>query len=165
MLTWPIGLANNVLFFVLFYEARLFADMALQAVYFALGCYGWWVWIAGREGSDSKPSRTTRREWIVLTVALPAITLGLRAVLIRSGGAAPFFDALTTALSLAAQLLLARKRVENWALWIATDLIYVPLYLSRGLVLTALLYGVFLAMCIAGWRDWRRVLIADEARA
>lgn len=100
-----------------------------------------------------------------MLATLPAMTVGLRAILVASGGAAPFFDALTTALSLAAQLLLARKRLENWALWILTDLIYVPLYLSRGLVLTAVLYAIFLAMCVVGWRDWRRILIASEAPA
>lgn len=165
VLTWPVGLANNALFFALFYEARLYADMALQTVYFGLGCYGWWIWIGKRDGSGPAITRARRAEWIVLLATLPAMTVGLRAILVASGGAAPFLDALTTALSLAAQLLLARKRLENWALWILTDLIYVPLYLSRGLVLTAVLYAIFLAMCVVGWRDWRRILIASEAPA
>jgi nicotinamide mononucleotide transporter len=71
-------------------------------------------------------------------------------------GAAPFWDALTTVLSLAAQYLLSRKRFENWFLWIAADIIYVPLYFSRALPLIAVLYFVFLVMCIVGLMEWAR---------
>lgn len=154
---WPIGIANNVFFFVLFLRGRLYADMGLQVVYFALGAYGWLNWIYGGKNRTELPiSRTTVREWAVLAAAIPLGTWGLRELLLLANGAAPFWDSLTTVISLAAQYLLCRKRLENWLLWIAADLIYVPLYLSRGLPLTALLYGLFLAMCVIGLREWRR---------
>lgn len=152
---WPVGLANNVVFALLFWQSRLFADMALQFVYLALGAYGWVNWLHG--GVNRQPlriTRTTRTEWLALAVAIPAGTWLLRAFLIAVNGAAPFWDALTTVLSLAAQYLLCQKRLENWALWIIADLIYVPLYLSRGLMLTALLYAVFLGMCLMGVKAW-----------
>ena len=156
---WPVGLANNVFFFVLFFRGRLFADMSLQVVYFALGVYGWlnWVW-GGENRTVLKITRTTRTEWLVLLSAIPLCTWGLREVLIAVNGAAPLWDSLTTVLSLAAQYLLCRKRLENWIFWIAADLIYVPLYLSRQLPLTAVLYAVFLAMCLVGVREWTRTL-------
>lgn len=163
LLTWPIGLLNNALFFALFLEARLFADMGLQAVYFALGCYGWWLWTVRRGAAPGAVTRATRGEWVGVALAVPLATVLLRELLIRANGAAPFLDALSTAISLAAQLLLARKRLENWALWIVADLIYVPLYVSRGLQLTALLYAIFLAMCVVGLRDWRRALERQSA--
>lgn len=72
ILTWPIGLLNNASYFALFFDARLFADMALQAVYFALGCYGWWAWIARRDGSSAAITRMNRMEWIAVFVAIPA---------------------------------------------------------------------------------------------
>ena len=93
-----------------------------------------------------------------MAAAIPVGTWALREILLAVNGAAPFWDAATTVLSLAAQYLLGRKRVENWLLWIAADLIYIPLYLSRALPLTAVLYAAFLAMCLIGWRDWRRSL-------
>lgn len=156
---WPIGLANNVVFFVLFLQSRLYADMGLQVIYFALGVYGWVLWLNGGRTLDRLPvTRTTRTEWIVLACAVPLGTWALREVLIVVSGAAPFWDSLTTVLSLAAQYLLCRKRLENWFLWITADVIYVPLYLSRDLPLTALLYAVFLTMCLIGLREWRRSL-------
>lgn len=156
VLTWPIGLASNVLFFALFLDARLYADMALQAVYFALGCYGWWLWIARRGVAPLAVTRSARWEWALVFAGIPLATVAVREVLIAANGAAPFLDALTTAISLTAQYLLGRKRVENWALWIVADAIYVPLYVSRGLHLTAVLYAIFLLMCSVGLRDWWR---------
>jgi nicotinamide mononucleotide transporter len=154
---WPIGLANNVFFFVLFLQGRLFADMSLQLVYFGLGIYGWLNWLFGGERrSVLQISRTTRVEWLALLGVIPLLTWGLREILIAVNGAAPFWDALTTVLSLAAQYLLCRKRFENWFFWIAADIIYIPLYLSRHLPLTAALYAVFLAMCLVGVRTWSR---------
>jgi nicotinamide mononucleotide transporter len=160
---WPIGLANNVLFFVLFFRGRLFADMALQAVYFALGVYGWLTWLRGGSWAGPLPvTRTRPWEWAVLPCFVLGGTIVLREVLLVVNGAAPLWDALTTVLSLAAQYLMCRKRFEHWFFWIAADVIYIPLYMSRTLHLTALLYAVFLVMCLFGVRAWRRSLTASS---
>lgn len=154
---WPIGLANNIFFFVLFFQSRLFADMGLQVVFFGLGVYGWLNWLFGGENRTVlKVSRTQRTEWLVLVAAIPLSTWGLREVLIIVNGTAPFWDSLTTVLSLAAQYLLCRKRIENWFFWIAADIIYIPLYFSRQLPLTAVLYAVFLVLCLVGVLEWKR---------
>ena len=100
-------------------------------MYFGLGVYGWWNWRYGGTGhSTLRISRTTCAEWLALTAAISCCTLGLRELLVVVGGAAPFWDSLTTVLSLAAQYLLCRKRLENWVFWIVADMIYVPLYLA-----------------------------------
>ncbi|HEY1123181.1 MAG TPA: nicotinamide riboside transporter PnuC [Haloferula sp.] len=154
---WPIGLANNVFFAVLFWRTRLYADFGLQGVYFALGVWGWWHWLhGGANHSRLKVSRTRRWEWIAIALFLTLGTWGLRELLIVVNGAAPFWDAVTTTLCLAAQYLLCRKRIENWWLWIAADIIYVPLYLSRHLPLTAILYAGFIGLCIIGLIRWKR---------
>jgi nicotinamide mononucleotide transporter len=161
---WPIGLANNVVFLVLFWRSRLYADAGLQVVYFALGAYGWWNWLLGGARQNRlEISRTKRWEWMVLLVAVPLATVGLRSVLIAANGAAPLADAVTTVLSLAAQFLLCRKRIEHWWIWIVTDVLYVPLYLNRALPLTAFLYGVFLIMCVIGLRQWSARFSQDRA--
>ena len=93
-------------------------------------------------------------------VLLPLGTLGLRALLIAVGGASPFWDALTTSISLASQWLLNRKRLENWIGWIVVDIIYVPLYAYKELYLTSILYALFLIMAIMGLRAWRESWLA-----
>jgi nicotinamide mononucleotide transporter len=156
---WPVGLANNLFFAVLFWKARLFADFGLQGIYLILGIYGWWEWLRGGENHTRLAiSRSTRSEWVGIAVFLVLGTWGLREILQAVNGSAPLWDAVTTALSLAAQYLLCRKRIENWFFWIAADVIYVPLYLSKQLPLTALLYGGFLVLCVIGWRRWRKEL-------
>jgi len=77
---------------------------------------------------------------------------------------APFLDALTTSLSLVAQWLLNGKWIESWYFWIAADCIYVPLYFGRGLNLTAVVYMLFLALCVAGWRAWGREHAVERER-
>jgi nicotinamide mononucleotide transporter len=152
---WPLGLANNVVFFALFWHSRLFADMGLQTVYFAFGVYGWWNWLHGSQKHGAlEITRTPLHEALALAALTPLVTWGLWALLVSAHDAAPFLDALTTVLSLVAQYLLCRKRLENWVVWIVVDAIYVPLYLSRNLHLTALLYAAFLVMCIYGLRAW-----------
>jgi len=156
---WPVGLANNVAFAVLFERARLFADMGLQGVYFILGLWGWWQWLrGGKNHSRLTISRTRRAEWFGIVVFIILGTWGLREILLRVNGAAPFWDSLTTIICLAAQYLLCLKRFENWWLWIAADIIYVPLYLHRDLPLTALLYAAFIVLCVTGIRSWRKML-------
>lgn len=160
---WPIGLMNNVVFLVLFWRGRLFADATLQLVYFALGVYGWWSWLrGGPKRADLAISRATRGEWLLVVAFVPVATWGLRLVLVASQGAAPFWDALTTALSLAAQALMCRKRLEHWYLWMVADVVYVPLYVSRDLPLTAVLYAIFFIMCLTGWRTWLARWRADR---
>lgn len=156
---WPVGLANNLFFAFLFWRARLFADMGLQGVYLALGIWGWWAWLRGGENqSRLNVSRATRVEWIGIALFLGFGTWGLSELLIAVNGAAPFWDSLTTTLCLAAQYLLCRKRIENWWLWIAADLIYVPLYFQKHLPLTAVLYAGFIVLCVIGIRHWRKEL-------
>ena len=136
--------------------SRLFADAGLQLVFFAVGVWGWYHWVFRRGARRQLAvSRARRNEWLALVLAAPVATWLLRELLIAVQGAAPFWDALTTVISLGALALQAGKRIENWLWWIAADLVYVPLYLSRGLPLTALLYAIFLAMCFVGWRQWR----------
>jgi nicotinamide mononucleotide transporter len=151
--SWPVGLANNVFFIALFFNARLLADMALQFIYIVLGVLGWYWWLRGGERrSRLRVSRATPATLAVLVVLVAATTWGLTLFLRLVGDAAPFLDALTTTLSLAAQYLLTRKLIENWYVWIAADIIYIWLYGDRGLPLTAALYALFLGLCLFGLR-------------
>jgi nicotinamide mononucleotide transporter len=157
--TFPVGIANNVFFFVLFWDARLYADASLQVVYAVLSAMGWWAW--QRLGPRRGPLEVSAASPALLaaTVAgVVAATLVLMPILREAHGSAPFLDALTTSISLGAQLLLNLKRLQTWFFWIAADLIYIPLYIDRELHLTAIVYVVFLALCFAGLARWRGAL-------
>ncbi|MFB7559505.1 nicotinamide riboside transporter PnuC [Streptomyces brevispora] len=158
---WPIGIANNLFFILLFAQSGLYADAGLQIVFIALAAYGWWTWThGGGPGADGLPVRsTTRAEWALLFAAGVVGTLALTVLLDRAtDSTVPFWDALTTALSLAATYGQCRKLVESWWLWIAADVVYIPLYAYKELYLTSLLYAGFLMLCLIGLRNWRRDL-------
>ncbi|HEX8071371.1 MAG TPA: nicotinamide riboside transporter PnuC [Pyrinomonadaceae bacterium] len=156
---FPVGIANNVFFLVLFTRSRLYGDAGLQLVYVALGAQGWYAWLYG--GARRTPLKVARASAWTLAALAAFVLLGtaaLTAALRLARGSAPVLDAFTTVLSLAAQYMLNRKLVENWYVWLAADVLYVYLYVARDLRLTALLYFVFLCMCVAGLLSWRRAL-------
>lgn len=156
---FPIGMANVAVLLVVFVRVRLYADAGLQVLYFALGAIGWYLWLFG--GAGRRPLRVTgtpARGRIATGVAVALMWAALVALLRATGGSSPLWDGLTTALSLAAQWLTDRKRWECWLLWITVDVIYVPLYASKGLYLTATLFAVFLVMACVGLRRWRAAM-------
>jgi nicotinamide mononucleotide transporter len=164
---FPVGIANSAFFLVLFLSARLYADSGLQAVYIVLGFAGWWQWLRGGTGRGRLV--VARSGWPLLAACAAFVafaTWGLTLLLGWAHDIAPFWDALTTALSLAAQFLLNLKRIENWAFWILADIIYVPLYAVKRLDLTAIVYVLFLGMCFMGVAMWRKALrTAADAEA
>lgn len=155
---FPVGLVNNVFFIVLFVGAGLYADAGLQVVYIVLGLLGWFWWLRGGPDRTALRVRATPRwGWVAAVAATGILTAAVWSVLTsHTDSDVATWDALTTSLSLVAQVMLGLKWVGNWAFWIAADLVYVPLYLHKGLTLTAVLYVGFLALCVVGLRQWRR---------
>jgi nicotinamide mononucleotide transporter len=159
---FPVGIANNVFFFVLFNSSRLYADAWLQVVYLALAIQGWHCWLhGGKDRSVRKIERAPTQVLATVALLVAVGTVGLTLLLRKADGAAPVLDAFTTALSLGAQWLLNRKAIENWYLWIAADVLYIYLYVSRELHLTAVLYAIFLGLCVAGLTAWSQTLAAQ----
>lgn len=156
---FPLGLINVAISGWIFYQYRLYADSGLQVVYFALNLIGWYLWLYGGEARTAlKVQRTSRQELLLTAGFITASTAVLWWLLHKAGGAAKFWDALTTSISLAAQWLQSRKKLECWHLWILADVLYVPLYITRDLYLIALLYAVFLALAVMGLLAWRRAV-------
>jgi len=155
ILNFPVGIANAAFFLVLFASAQLWASSALQVLYIGLGVVGWWQWRYG--GANRSPlvvRRAGRNELALCALAVVVGTCVLYVLLKAAHDAAPLLDAVTTSLALVAQWLLNTKRIETWYFWIVADCIYIPLYASQGLILTAAVYVLFLALCIAGLRAW-----------
>ena len=159
---FPVGMANNVVFVVLFWQTGILANAALQVVYLVLGALGWYWWVRG--GPDAgrlAVRRTPRVVWLVALASAVVLTAAVALVLTRTAESAqPWADAATTSLSVVAQVMMGRKWLGSWAVWIVTDVLLVALYASLGLYLTAALYVLFLGLCVHGWRQWSRDLRA-----
>ena len=161
---WPIGIVSVASFIVVFFRAKLYAAMGLQAVYVGLAAYGWYAWLHGGEGQGAlKVSRLPRRMAVGLAIAGAAASgiagYWLRA---RTDEALPYLDGFATSFSLVAQWMQTRKFLENWAVWAVVDVVYVGMSLSQGLTLTAGLYAVYIGLALLGFRDWRRSMIAEH---
>ena len=164
---WPLGMISVTLYAVVFYEARLYADMGLQGLYFALAAYGWWAWLyGGEEHGELQVSRTPARLGIALLLFAAAAGLILGQTLSRLTDASlPFMDSLLTSFSIVAQWMQTRKLLESWLVWLAVDVFYVGMFLYNELILTAGLYTVFLALAAMGFVNWRRSLRTTPAGA
>lgn len=159
---WPVGIVSVSSFIVVFFRAKLYAAMGLQGVYVALAVYGWYSWLHGGEGRGALAvSRLPRRIGVGLG-AVGVVATGIAGYWLRArtDEALPYLDGFTTSFSLAAQWLQARKYLENWIVWVVVDVVYVGMAMSQGLMLTALLYGVYVLLALLGYRDWKRSMIA-----
>lgn len=160
---YPFALAMVSLYFFVFWDAKLYSDALLQIFFLAINLYGWANWAHSRSQAGEVVvtvlSARARLLWLAATLAA-SLAWGF-AMDRFTDAAAPIPDALIAGGSVAAQFLQARRAVECWVLWIAVDLIAVPLYWSRGLAPTAALYAVFLVMAALGltawWKAWRRI--------
>ena len=155
---WPLNLVACALYFKLFLDVRLYADMVLQAV-FGIGIlYGWIVWNRGRRGTGHVVVMPLPRSRAMAGIAAGALgALGIGWFTSRHTDAAlPWMDATLSSFSLVAQYWTARRHRESWLLWIAVDIAYVGLFVAKGLMLTAGLYAVMIGLAVIGYRDWRR---------
>jgi nicotinamide mononucleotide transporter len=157
---YPFGMAMVALYAVVFFDARLYGEAGLQVFFFAAQAWGWALWVrAARNGSggDSQVpvrwlSNLSRLVWLTATAAL-ALNLGW--VMHRFTNASlPYADAAIAGASIAAQILLGFRRIENWVLWIAIDVASIAVYVTKGLWPTAGLYVVFLGMSVVGLYEW-----------
>lgn len=154
---WPIGLVMVLLYSWIFFEVRLYSDMLLQVVFAVLQLYGWWQWT--RPDSQQQVRQVTYLAPQPMLMGLGVGLLGSlalgAAMSTWTDAAQPWLDAALTAFSLVAQLWMAQKRVQCWPLWIVLDVIFVGLFLYKGLYLTAALYALFTLIAVQGWRAWR----------
>lgn len=157
IINWPVGLLNVAIYAWVFYTSRLFADMSLQLFFFALGVHGWVEWARGGVAKTQLSiSRIPMIGWLWVALIWVAGTAIYYPVIRHFNGAAPFIDSSLTVASIIAQVLLNFKKIENWILWILVDIIYIPLYISRGLVATSVLYGLLFVLAVMGLLGWIR---------
>ncbi len=164
---WPVSLANVAIYAAVFREAKLYADMGLQVVYFALCLYGWWAWLNGGVAHGRLVVSRAPRAVLAASLVAGAVFAAAVGIFLRSktDAALPLWDAGTTGFSLVAQFLQTRKWIENWPIWIAVDTVYIGIYVVKRLYLTAGLYALFLVLAGIGLAAWRRSLAGAGAAA
>jgi len=168
VLTWPVGIASVLLYLLLFYQIRLYADTLEQVYYLAASVYGWWFWSRTRQGDQAiiDVDFSPRRSLIVWVAVTAALSVALGAAMTRvhvwlpgvfpEAASYPYLDALTTVMSLVAMWLLARKHTESWVYWIVVDAIGIWLYFVKDVKFVSLLYVLLLGLAVKGLVEWAR---------
>lgn len=157
---WPLAMVSSLMYALLFADSRLYGEAALQFVFIAVAFWGWWEWLRGT-GADGAPLRVHRLSprWRGLALAATLAAWPLLGVLLdrHTDSDVPYLDALPTVGSLLGQFLLGRKLIENWLVWLAVNVVSVGLFAVKGLWLTVILYALFAALSLVGWRAWQRL--------
>ncbi len=156
---WPLAIASSLLYALLFADSRLYGEATLQIFFVVVACWGWWQWLRGT-GADGTALRVSwmdgRTRWLAAALTLAAWPLAALLLMRLTDSDVPWLDALATVASVCGQILLGRKFVENWAVWVGVNCFSIGLFAYKSLWLTALLYAVFALLAVAGWRAWQR---------
>ncbi len=157
---WPLAIASSLLYALLFADSRLYGEASLQIFFVVIALWGWWQWLRGT-GDGGAPlivrHLQPRGRWFAAAATLavwPLLGLLLKHT---TDSDVPWFDALPTVASVTGQILLGRKFVENWPVWVGVNVVSVALFATKGLWLTVLLYALFTVLALVGWRAWRRL--------
>jgi len=167
ILNWPVAIVANVLTFFLFYQNSLYADSFLQIFFFCTSCYGWWFWSKKTPMETPPPiTKMTINQRIKWSIGIVLFSLIASYIIIHLNGwwpllfpqpaAFPVADSFIMVASVAGQLLLAKKKLENWYCWIGVNILAVIVYFMKDIKLFSLLYLLLLAMALSGLRAWRK---------
>ncbi|MRW88004.1 nicotinamide riboside transporter PnuC [Pseudoduganella sp. FT26W] len=153
---WLFAIISSATYGLVFYGSRLYGDMGLQLVFIAVSIFGWYQWLHGDDSHARLPvtSLDARGRWSAAGAWLVGFALLAWFLKSYTDTDVPNSDGFLTAGSLVGQLLLSRKKIENWHVWIIVDVLYVALYLHKHLMLTAILYAIFVGMAVIGLRAW-----------
>ena len=160
ILVYPFGIVSVLIYVYLAFNYKLYADMGVNSYYFVMSVYGWYHWKDTGGDRDQIPVTVNdAREWII-TGALLVGSFGILVFILMNftDSDVPIWDALTTCFAITGMWLMARKKLENWIAWIITDIISIPLYFYKGLVLTSVQFFLFTLLAFAGYLAWRKSL-------
>ena len=155
---YPFALAMVTLYFFIFRDLKLYSDAGLQIFFFAVNIYGWWSWNRNRANAGEVVVERLGKVGLYAWLCGSAMAIALWGTFMArmTDATLPYWDASVAMLSVAGQILMARRYLENWWWWIAVNLVSIPLYIAKGIYLTAGLYVIFLALAIAGLVEWQR---------
>jgi nicotinamide mononucleotide transporter len=154
---WPVSIISVIAYAWVFFEATMYGDMALQFYFLFTAFYGWYYWIKKREDQGKPVVALKNSDWLLIAIAVATLSALLGLFLDHfTDSDVPYADGFCTALSFVAQILLTRKVLQNWILWIIVDICYVPLYIYKHLNLSAVFYAFLVIIAFMGYLDWRK---------
>jgi nicotinamide mononucleotide transporter len=156
--TWWTGIVSSALFGVLFFNNQLYADATLQVFFLITGVIGWIGWNAKNNNGVLKITNTPSDQLVTYLVSAILVAVAYGMLLHKFTDAyAPFVDSAVLTLSVVGQFMLMRKRIESWGIWLIVNTISVPLFWSRELYLTSILYVFFWINAIVSYFQWRKI--------
>jgi len=166
ILVFPTGMISTSIFVYLLFKWGLLGDMMINAYYFAMSVYGWFIWTRKVDPSHYTPiSRTTAAEKKKSALIFVSTLVFVFLVYFQQGkwtGWTAYVDTMTTGVFFVGMWLMAKRKIENWIYWIIGDVISVPLYLYKGLAFTSLQYLLFTIIAIYGYLSWKKILNSDR---
>jgi len=160
ILVFPTGIISVLIYVYICFNARLYADMSINAYYFVMSVYGWYYWSRKDDTKHNTPiTKNTKKDWIwSITILLVSFVVLSQLLIHFTDSDVPIIDALTTSVFFVGMQLMAKKKIENWLAWIIGDFISIPLYYYKGLVLTSFQFFVFFIIAIFGYLSWKKTL-------
>ena len=155
---FPAGIISVSIYIFINYYAELYANAGINIYYFIMSIYGWFLWGSKNKKIKAEINRCNKNE-LLFSIFLSIVFFLIIYYLVKiSDSVVLIVDSITTSLSLVAMFLMARRKVENWIYWIIADLIYIPLYFYKGLLLTSFQFLIFLIIAILGYLSWSKKL-------
>ncbi|WDF77850.1 nicotinamide riboside transporter PnuC [Mucilaginibacter sp. KACC 22773] len=154
---WLAGIIAVTAYMVVFFQSGLFGDAYLQIYFLGTGVYGWYFWLRKKERQEKPVISLSHKEYL-LALLITLLLSGLLGLYLQhfTSSTVPYIDGFCTSVSFMAQLLMTRKILQNWALWVFVDICYVPLYIYKNLYVTAILYVILLVLATIGYIDWNK---------
>ncbi|HOB27043.1 MAG TPA: nicotinamide riboside transporter PnuC [Bacteroidales bacterium] len=160
---WVISLVVSSMYIIVYFSAKLYADMSMQFYYVGMSIYGLYVWLSGNYSSDKKIIHISKikdlKSWLLIAL-ISALSFFIIGFILKkfTDSNVPWWDSFTTSLSFVATWMLARKKIENWLIWIVVDATSVALYIYKQLYPTTILFIILTLLAIVGYFQWKREL-------
>ena len=168
ILVFPTGMISTAIFIYLLYKWVLLGDMMINAYYFVMSIYGWFIWTRKENNTVTPISRVTNNEKKIATIIFLSSLVFVYLIYVyfdKWGTVTSYIDNITTAIFFVGMWLMAKRKIENWIFWIIADIISVPLYFYKGLTFTSLQYLIFTFIAIAGYYSWKNILNKSQQTA
>lgn len=162
ILCWLFAFMSTAIYTVLFWDVSLLMESALNVYYMAMAVYGWYQWTHGGHNGDDEPhtlavqSMSAKQHTLVIAVTAVLVVISGYLLSEHSSAVWPYVDSFTTWASVITTYLVTQKYLQNWIYWIVIDAVSIPLYIDRGLGLTALLFAAYIIIAFFGYRSWRK---------